>query len=434
MSVARASGPRETIVALSSGRPPSAIAIVRFSGPDVDGAMAALLRRRLPPRRACLATVRGPTTGETIDEALCLYFPEGGSATGEAVLEIHAHGGPAVVERLLAEACELPGVRLAEPGEFTLRAVLSGRMDLPAAEALAELIEARTEAERRRAVVLSGGALARAAAGWREDLVAAHALVEAALDFCDEGDVLVDAAAADRRIGDLRARLREALVASEGAERLSDGLHIVVAGPPNAGKSSLVNALAGTDAAIVSAEAGTTRDVISVPLVLGDHRVTLHDTAGVREGASGVEAIGIARTHARIETADLVLEVRSPDTRPLGIEGALVVHHKRDLGAPAGVLATSTSDPASVAALRQRLAALAAERLAGAEAALLTRARQRRAVEEAAAALDEAQGESALELKAESLRGAALALERLIGRVGVEDVLDDVFSRFCIGK
>lgn len=424
-----------TIVALSSGRPPAGIAVVRASGPNAPSLARAFTGRALLPRRATVATLRSPVDGAVLDRALCLAFEAGASATGEAVFEMHLHGSPALVERVLADALTLPGVRLAEPGEFTLRAVLSGQMDLPAAEALAELIDARTEGERRRATHLAAGALARHAASWRTDLIAALALIEAALDFADEGDVSVDIEAADAAIAALRDRLAAALAASAGAERLSDGLHIVVVGPPNAGKSSLVNALAGDDAAIVSDEAGTTRDVVSVPLVLGDYRVTLHDTAGVREGASGVEAIGIARTHAKIAQADIVLEVQSPDTQPLGIEGATVVHHKADLQrTPADTLTTSCSDPASIEALRSHLASLATERLVGTEAALITRNRQRTAVETAIADLDDALANNALEIKADGLRRAAYALQRLVGEIGIEDVLDDVFSRFCIGK
>lgn len=423
-----------TIVALSSGLPPSGIAVVRISGPAAPGLAAAFGVAPLAPRVASLRTIRSPSDGTMLDRALCLAFAEGASATGEAMLELHLHGGPALVERILDEATARPGVRLARPGEFTLRAVLAGRMGLAEAEALAELIEARSEAERRRASRLAGGALDREAAAWRGELVGAMALVEAALDFSDEGDVLVDAAAADTMVAGLRARLARTLAASAGADRLTEGYHIVFAGPPNAGKSSLVNALAGIDAALVSTEAGTTRDVVSVPLTLGDYRVTLHDTAGVRQGAHGVEALGIARTEERIGSADLVVEVTSPDTRPLGIAGALRVLHKADLAAGPVAGGTSVRDPASIEAFRVRLAELARDGLAGAEAALVTRGRQREALAAALAALDEALAAGPLEIKAEGLRGAALALARLTGEIGIEDVLDDVFGRFCIGK
>lgn len=439
-TIAGTAGASRTIVALSSGRPPSGVAVVRISGPDAPALTNAFTGAPLPARRASLRTIRSPRDGAILDRALCLFFEAGASATGEAVLELHLHGSPALVERVIEDAINTPGVRLAEPGEFTMRAVLSGQMDLPAAEALAELIDARTEGERRRATKLAGGALARFAADWRAELIAALALVEAALDFADEGDVLVDGRAANPGIATLRDTISNVLRKSEGAERLTDGLHVVVAGPPNAGKSSLVNALAGSEAAIVSEEAGTTRDVISVPLVLGDYRVTLHDTAGVREGATGVEAIGIARTHAQISTADLVLEVQSPDTTPLRIEGATVVHHKSDIGAAAtsaaakGAVATSCNDPASIEALRNHLAALAVDRLGASEAAIITRARQRTAVRAAVTHLDDAHRADALEIKAEALRSAARALAQLVGDIGIEDVLDDVFSRFCIGK
>lgn len=425
----------DTVVALSSGLPPSGIAVVRASGPHVPALVKAFGLGELTPRVAALRTVRSPSNGAVLDRALCLLFDEGASATGEAVLELHCHGSPALIERVLQDAQIVPGVRLADPGEFTMRAVLSGAMDLTSAEAMAELIEARTEAERRRATRLAGGAVARHAQHWRADLTSALALCEAALDFSDEGDVLVDTAAVDTIAATLAASLVNVLADSSGAERLSDGFHIVVAGPPNAGKSSLVNALAENEAALVSDEPGTTRDVISVPLVLAGYRVTLHDTAGVRSGASGVEALGIARTHERLAAADLVLEVRSPDTEPLKLADALVVHHKSDLApAPAATLATSLDDASSLQTLRSVIAEKAHAGLAGAEAALLTRERQRRAVAGAVDHLEEAIGTTALELKAEGLRRAARSLGRLTGEIGIEDVLDDVFGRFCIGK
>lgn len=422
-----------TIVALSSGRPPCAVAVVRASGPAARSLAAALGAEALPVRRAALRTLTSPRDGAVIDRALCLAFDGPASATGEDVVEFHCHGSPAVVERVLADAVAVPGVRLAEPGEFTLRAVLNGRMGLPEAEALAELIDARTEAERRRAVRLAGGALSATVAGWRGELVALLADAEARLDFADEGDVPDELVGLAARCADLAARIEAVLGDSADADKLTDGFHVALVGPPNAGKSSLLNALTATQSAIVTPEAGTTRDVVAVTVDLGGYRVVIEDTAGLREGAAGVEAIGIARTRERMAAADLVVEVRSPDTVPLGLPVDLVVHHKADLAA-GGDLATSVHDPASIDALRTRLVAIVAAAMRPAEASLVTRARQRGALAACAARLREAAAEAPLELQAEALRLAIYEMARMTGEIGIEDVLDDVFGRFCIGK
>ena len=327
------------------------------------------------------------------------------------------------VERILSDAVTVQGVRMAEAGEFTLRAVLAGRMGLAEAEALADLIEARTEAERRRATRLAEGALSARVADWRKRLITLAAEVEAHLDFADEGDVggtpAIDAAAEA-----LAVEIDTVLAESTDADRLTDGYHIAIVGPPNAGKSTLLNALAGRNAAIVSPEPGTTRDVVSVVTELAGYRVTLHDTAGVRDGAIGIEAEGIARTHAAMGTADLVVEVRSPDTVPLDIAGAgLMVWHKADLVSPAnGTLGTSMADPASIAALRACLAIHVTAGLADAEDALVTRARQRDALSAVSSAVRNAATPIPLELKAEELRLACAAMARMTGEIGIEDV------------
>jgi tRNA modification GTPase len=430
-----------TIVALSSGLPPSGVAVLRASGPDAPALASAFGLDPLPPRRAVLRTVRSPVDGDPLDRALCLAFAAPSSATGEDVVEIHLHGGPALVERVLADAVTVAGVRLAEPGEFTLRAVLAGRMGLHEAEALADLLEARTEAERRRASRLADGALTRRLAAWRERLVSALALAEAHLDFSDEGDVAIDATSTALMRADLVALADEIAAAvdgSIGAEKLTDGLLVALVGPPNAGKSSLLNALAGREAAIVSPEAGTTRDVVTVTLDLGGYRVTLADTAGLREGATGVEAIGIARTESLVTAADVVIAVRSPDTPPLpDPPGAILVGHKADI-APAGWgadrLLTSATDGRGLAHLSRTLADEARRQLSASESALITHARQRAALYEVATAVRAAASEPRLEINAEHLRAAADALGRVTGAVGVEDVLDAIFGRFCIGK
>jgi len=425
-----------TIVALSSGPPPSGIAIIRVSGPDATAVAAAFGAGGLSLRRASVRALTAPGDAGLIDEALCLLFRAPASATGEDVVEFHCHGSPAVVDRILSEAIALPGVRIAEPGEFTLRAVLSGRMGLADAESLADLIEARTEGERRRALRLSQGALTERLHDWRSRLVSLLALCEAHIDFADESDVPDGAPPVDAEARGIAAEIAAVVAASRDADKLTDGFRIVLVGPPNAGKSSLINALAGRRIALVSAEAGTTRDVVEAVLDLGGYRAVISDTAGVREDAEGVEAMGIARTHEEIAGADYVVEVRSPDTRPLGLVGAdLVVAHKADLGAVAGAdLKTALADPASLEVLACRLSAATAQGLVGAEAALVTRARQRSALLAIHGALEEALGTPHLELKAEALRSACRAMSRLTGEIGVEDILDDVFGRFCIGK
>lgn len=426
--------PHGTIVALSSGRPPSAIAIVRATGPDAPALARALGAGALPERRPVLRRLTD-ASGAPIDTALCLRFEAPRSATGETVVEFHCHGGPAVVERVLLEAAQVPGVRLAEAGEFTMRAVLNGRMGLAEAEALADLLEARTEGERRRAVRLAEGALGRRLDAWRTGLIALLADAEARLDFADEGDVPDDLTDLSTRCIALAGEIGAVLTQSEGAERLTDGYHIALVGAPNAGKSSLLNALTASEAAIVTDEAGTTRDVIAVTIDLAGYRVTLEDTAGLRAGAHGVEAIGIARTRERAQRADLVVEVRSVDTRPVDIAADLVVHHKRDLGVPPEAsLTTSLAEPATITLLRDHLAEIVADAMRPAEAALVTRARQRTTLLACAQHTRAAAREPVLELQAEALRLACHEMARMTGEIAIEDVLDDVFGRFCIGK
>lgn len=423
-----------TIVALSSGRPPSAIAIVRVSGPEAVALAASFGVTGLTPRRASLRRLVSPVDGALLDRAVCVHFPGPETSTGEDIVEFHCHGSPAIVERVLADAVTLSGVRMAEPGEYTLRAVLNGRMGMADAEALADLIEARTEGERRRALRLSEGALSVRVAEWRARLIGLLADAESRLDFADEGDVPDDLTDLAGRCDTLAREIATVLSDSSDADKLTDGFHIVLTGSPNAGKSSLINALTAREAAIVTPEAGTTRDVVAVTIDLGGYKVTLEDTAGLRDGATGVEAIGIARTRERIARADLVIAVISPDTTATDVPADLVVHHKADLGGPAGALATSITDPASIDRLRDLLRERVAEAMRPAEAALVTRARQRSALGACVARLTDAAGEGQLELQAEALRLACYEMARMTGEIGIEDVLDDVFGRFCIGK
>lgn len=429
----------DTIFALSSGRPPSGVAVVRLSGAEAAAAVLALSGRLPPPRLAGYGALRDPSTGEALDRGLVLFFPGPASATGEDVAELHLHGGRAVVAAVLRALSALPGLRPAEAGEFTRRAHANGKLDLAEVEGLADLVAAESEAQRRQALALASGALSRRVGGWREGLVGALALLEAGIDFSDEGDVsgaVTDEACAilARLAGEMRATLADA----GRGERVRDGLVVALAGPPNAGKSTLLNRLAGREAAIVSAVPGTTRDVLEVHLELAGQAVTLLDTAGLRPTEDLVEAEGVRRALARAEGADLVLWLSEAGAEPPpALMGAVRVRTKTDAGGgvPEGWIGISAETGQGIEDLVGRIEQ-AAQGLGGGEPALVTRARQRRAMEQAAAHLERALGDFAghEELRAEEVRLVMRALDRLIGRVDVEDVLDALFGTFCIGK
>lgn len=425
---------RDTIYALSSGRPPAGVAVVRVSGPQALVALAALAGRAPAPRAATLAALRDPADGQLIDRALVLGFPAPASFTGEDVAELHVHGGVAVVEALLATLARMPGLRLAEPGEFSRRAFDSGKLDLTQAEGLADLIAAQTDAQRRLALAQAGGLLRDRADGWRTAIVSLLALVEAEIDFGDEDDV--DAGSDRAAITALRDDIARALDDSRVGERLRDGLAIAVIGAPNVGKSSLINALARRDVAIVSEIAGTTRDTIEVALDLGGVPATLIDTAGLRDTDDPVEAEGIRRARARAASADLVLHVG--DRLDPAAAGQPVVN-KIDAGGTQpgyrdGVLYLSAKTGAGLETLEAWLIDWAARTTRTDEPPLIARARQRTALSEAVARLDEALAEPDAVLHAESLRLAARALGRVTGMVDVEELLGEIFGRFCIGK
>lgn len=376
-----------------------------------------------------------------IDDALVLWFPAPKSFTGEDVAELHLHGGPAVIDAALAACLALPGVRLARPGEFTRRAFEHAKLDLTEAEGLGDLIDAETEGQRLQALRQMEGALGRLYEGWRTQLIDAMALLEAAIDFPDE-DLPADLAArVGPRISALEAEFRAHLVDGWRGERVRDGFRIAILGPPNAGKSSLLNALARREAAIVSDIPGTTRDVVEVRLVLGGFPVWLADTAGLREASDVIEAEGVRRALERAEAADLRLGLVEADAEPDAAllaalkPGDILIRSKADLGAGEGV-AISAKTGAGIAALEVLLTERVAKALSAQETPALTRTRHRALVEEAAAALIAAQAALALgpELGAEDLRRAADALGRLTGRIDVEHLLDQVFSSFCIGK
>jgi tRNA modification GTPase len=416
---------------------------------------------RLPePRRAAFCTISDPETNHPLDQALALWFPGPHSETGEDMAELQLHGGRAVIAATLKALGRLPGLRPAEPGEFTRRAFQNGRLDLTKVEGLADLIGAETEAQRRQAFRQLTGGLGDRAETWRRRLIEVLALVEAGIDFSDEGDVPEDLVApALKTAAGLRDEIEAALAGAGRGERLRDGLTVAIAGPPNAGKSSLYNRLARRDAAIVSPHPGTTRDVLELHLDLDGYPVTVLDTAGIRPAADPVEQEGVDRARARAAAADLVLWIvdaseQLPDSRALAGEGAelrwLVLNKIDLLGARpeqsrsqaygalfAQVFLTSAKTGEGVQGLLEGMARHAEAAFGGSESALITRLRHRYALEQAHAALSRAlvPGLAANEdLLAEELRAASVALGRLLGRVDVEDVLDVIFRDFCIGK
>ena len=431
-----------TIFAPATARGRAGVAIVRVSGPMAGPSLQALVGTIPTPRAARFAALDDPATGEAIDRGLVLWFPGPASFTGEDVAEFHLHGGPAVVAALLAALGQIEDCRLAEPGEFSRRAFLNGKLDLTQVEGLGDLIEAETAAQRRQALGQMEGGFARIAEAWARDLTRTLAHVEAAIDFPDEDlpdDLLGPArAVAERLEREIRGRLAD----GRRGEILRDGLSVALIGPPNSGKSSLMNALAGRDAAIVSAQAGTTRDVIEVHLDLGGYPVILADTAGIREGADPIEAEGIRRARARAEAADLrllVLDAAAPDSlaafSALRDGATLLVWNKVDLApVPADGLAVSSTSGEGLGALVNALAARAEGLLAGGDAPIVTRERHRAALEECVACLARAIAAHDPALVGEDLRLAVRALGRITGRVDVEDLLDVIFRDFCIGK
>lgn len=425
-----------TIVALASGRPPAAICVIRVSGPVAFATLRRLCATPLPPpRRLSLRNLRDPRDGTLLDRGLVVIFPGPATASGEDLAELHLHGGTAVVSGVLDALTAQPGVRLAAPGEFTRRAFDNGRLDLSQVEGLADLIAAETASQRGQALLLAGGALSRAAETLRDRTLDVLADAEAALDFAeDEADV----AERLQRDHDVVLRLVIAdidrlLADSTRAARLRDGLTIAVVGQPNVGKSSLVNALSMRDVSIVTPHAGTTRDVIEVPIDLSGIAAVLLDTAGLRDSRNPAEQEGIRRARDRAANADLVLHIaETMPAEPLGI----VVINKIDLGGavPVGMLAVSAATGDGITALRGWLADWAAVTTRPGEPALLGLARHREAFEQARDALVEALQEHDAVLVAEGLRRAVGAFGSVSGRVGVEDLLGHIFGRFCIGK
>jgi tRNA modification GTPase len=434
----------QTIFALSSGRPPSAIAIVRVSGPAA-GAVLELLAGKIPtPRMATRALLRD-AGGQPIDDVVVLWFPGPASATGEDVAEFHVHGGRAVLASLFAALSGIDNVRAAEPGEFTRRAFENGKLDLTEAEGLDDLIHADTDRQRRQALRQLKGLLGDKARSWRAQIIEASALIEAGIDFSDEGDVPAELIApALAKVKSLLGEITEVLAAQGRTERLRDGLVVAIAGPPNVGKSTLMNQLARREVAIVSPYAGTTRDIIEVQLDLDGYPVTVIDTAGIRETDDPVEREGVRRARTRAAEADLVLWLTDADDMKPAESDAVtwIVRNKIDLDSTKAsrqgksTYAISATRGDGLAQLISALVGHAQEFFGSAESGLIGRQRQRDLLQQAAASLERSievigKGE---ELAAEDLRSAAYALGRLLGQVDVEDILDVIFREFCIGK
>jgi len=451
---------RPTIFALSSGRPPAAIAVVRVCGPKTRLALESLIGRVPEARKATFARVRDPKSGEIIDEALALWFPGPHSETGEDMAELQLHGGHAIIAAVLGALGVIEGCRLAEPGEFTRRAFDNGRLDLTEVEGLADLIAAETPAQRRQAFRQLKGLIGDRAEAWRRRIIEALALIEARIDFSDEADVPEDLLGPALHAAQQLRREIAAILADGGrGERLRDGLVVAIAGPPNAGKSTLLNRIARREAAIVSPYPGTTRDVIEVHLNLDGYPVTLLDTAGIRDSADPVEQEGMRRTRERAGAADLVLWVTdSSSAGPvLGKNeentfesNTWMIRNKADLlvdklwinceskSADCPVAFTiSAATGAGMDALLAALSIYTRDYFSTTESSIVTRARHRQVLEQTVSALDRALALGAAgseELVAEELRSASTSLGRLTVRVDVEDILDVIFRDFCIGK
>lgn len=430
----------DTVFALSSGRGRAGVAVVRASGPAAAAALRQLAGPELPtPRFASLRKISDPH-GEPIDNGLVLWFPAPASFTGEDVAEFHLHGGRAVVDALLGALSSIAGLRPAEAGEFARRAVENGKFDLTEAEALADLINAETEAQRRQALRQYEGALYDLYEGWRARLIRAAAWVEATIDFSDEEIPAGAMAEAKAQMAEIAAEIRSHLTDARRGEILREGFRLTVIGPPNSGKSSLVNALARRDVAIVSGIAGTTRDVVEVHLDLGGYPVIVADTAGVRETSDRIEAEGVRRALARAESADavlLLLDATAPDALlpEMPQVPVLTAWNKVDLAPPpAGSFAVSVETGAGMDLLLQEIGNIVRGRLSSQDMPALTRERHRNALGRAAATLHRGLIAQESEIIAEELRLVMWELGRLTGAVDVEELLDVVFRDFCIGK
>ncbi|KQQ78505.1 tRNA modification GTPase TrmE [Rhizobium sp. Leaf321] len=429
----------DTIFALSSGALPAGLAVIRLSGNQAFTAAETLAGRLATDRKASLRTIRG-RNGAIIDQGLVVGFPGPNSFTGEDCVELHVHGSRAVVSALVLELEQIDGLRLAEAGEFSRRAFENGKLDLVEIEGLADLISAETEMQRRLAVEQSFGGQSALYIDWAERLTRSRALIEAELDFADEDDV--PGSVSERvwsEVGQISLELLQHLETAKSGEIIRDGYKIVIAGPPNAGKSSLLNALANRDVAIVTERAGTTRDILHVDLDMSGYLVRFFDTAGLRESDDIVEVEGIRRARVAIEQADMILALNEIDSPALqnhefSQANVLTVGTKLDAHAPSDdfdlCISTKTGDGLEL--LRETILRKITALWAG--SLVPNRARQVDALKDASNFIAEALNGTELDLRAESLRAAASALGRITGRVDVEQLLDVIFSQFCIGK
>ena len=444
----------ETIFALASAPGRAGIAVYRISGPEAEQTLQVLTRSPTPaPRSAVRAMVYDPEKDDQIDDGIAIWFPAPKSFTGEDVVELHLHGGAAIRKRILEILTSQPRLRLSEPGEFTRRAVLAGKIDLTAAEGMIDLIDAETEAQRRQALRQSQGALGEIYDGWRQILLSSLAHLEAFIDFPDE-DLSIEEEAIWLPIAKIVEELSEHLDDNGRGERLREGLRISILGPPNAGKSSLLNWLVKRDAAIVSETAGTTRDVIEVHLDVVGYPVVFLDTAGIRKAASEIESIGIARSFDQAQTSDLkIVMVAANETEMFSTveqlidQDTIVVINKIDLrdtdvidikdkclSAGAIIFEVSISEKVGLKSLLDGIASAVDRRVNTGSSPAISRARHREALNECAEALNRSQNEPLLELRVEDLRAAMRALGKITGAVDIEEVLDAVFQDFCIGK
>lgn len=427
----------DTVFALSTAQGKAGVAIIRLTGPASNAAVRALAGDVPAPRHAAVRVLRSKE-GQRLDEALVLVFEEGHSFTGDASAEIQCHGSMAVVAAILDELARQPGLRPAEPGEFTRRALENGQLDLAQVEGLADLIDAETEAQRRQALRVLSGDLGRRAEVWRKSLIRAAALLEATIDFADE-EVPVDVSPEVMDlVGKVATALKREISGVATAERIRSGFEVAIVGAPNVGKSTLLNALSGRDAAITSEYAGTTRDIIEVRMDLEGLPVTLLDTAGLRDTLDEVESIGIERAKARAEMADLrvflVEKGEQPEMAPQADDLVLVA--KADLAGP-GPDAVSGKTGEGIPELVARITDTLKTRATG--AGLATRVRHKQAMEKGLESLLAAQnlipfGEDHADIAAEELRSAIRALDSLVGRIDIENILDEIFASFCLGK